>query len=104
MFEAIRLYDRLLSEKKPGETFEVATIAGTELGGVTADRKLVAELNNLLETFTATEVILVSDGFSDEAVLPLIESRVPVHQFDAYNQTVIIEKRSSFHKIHETSR
>ncbi|MGD6808398.1 MAG: DUF373 family protein [Candidatus Bathyarchaeia archaeon] len=78
MFEAIRLYDRLLSEKKPGETFEVATIAGTELGGVTADRKLVAELNNLLETFTATEVILVSDGFSDEAVLPLIESRVPV--------------------------
>ncbi len=78
MFEAVRLYDRLLSEKKPGETFEVATISGTELGGVTADRKLVGELNNLLETFTATEVILVSDGYSDEAVLPLIESRVPV--------------------------
>jgi putative membrane protein len=78
MFEAIRLYDRLLSEKKPGETFEVATISGTELGGVTADRKLVGELNNLLDTFNATEVILVSDGFSDEAVLPLIESRVPV--------------------------
>jgi putative membrane protein len=78
MFEAIRLYDRLQSEKKPGETFEVATISGTDLGGVTADRKLVAELNNLLDTFTATEVILVSDGYSDEAVLPLVESRVPV--------------------------
>lgn len=78
MFEAVRLYDRLLSEKKPGETFEVATISGTELGGVTADRKLVGELTSLLETFTATEVILVSDGYSDEAVLPLIESRVPV--------------------------
>jgi putative membrane protein len=78
MFEAIRLYDRLQNEKQPGETFEVATISGTELGGVNADRKLVAELANLLDTFNAGEVILVSDGFSDEAVLPLIESRVPV--------------------------
>jgi putative membrane protein len=78
MFEAIRLYDRLQNEKKPEEIFEVATISGTELGGVSADRKLVGELNSLLESFTANEVILVSDGYSDEAVLPLIESRVPV--------------------------
>ena len=78
MFEAVRLYDRLTEEKQPEEVFEVATISGSDLGGVSADRKLVAELNNLLETFNANEVILVSDGFSDEAVLPLVESRVPV--------------------------
>ncbi|MFA7397971.1 MAG: DUF373 family protein [Crenarchaeota archaeon] len=78
MFEAIRLYDRLQGEKQPDELFEVATISGTDLGGVNADRKLVQELNNLQESFNATEVILVSDGFSDEAVLPLVESRVPV--------------------------
>ncbi len=78
MFEAVRLYDRLHDERKPEEVFEVATISGTDLGGVSADRKLVAELNNLLETFNANEVILVSDGYSDEAVLPLVESRVPV--------------------------
>ena len=78
MFEAIRLYDRLNDEKQPEEVFEVATISGTDLGGVSADRKLVAELNNLLETFNANEVILVSDGYSDEAILPLVESRVPV--------------------------
>ena len=78
MFEAIRLYDRLNSEKQPDEVFEVATISGTDLGGVSADRKLVGELNNLQESFMANEVILVSDGFSDEAVLPLVESRVPV--------------------------
>lgn len=78
MFEAIRLYDRLSSEKQPDEIFEVATISGTDLGGVSADRKLVSELNYLQETFSPTEVILVSDGFSDEAVLPLVESRVPV--------------------------
>ena len=78
MFEAGRLYDRLHNEKQPEEVFEVATISGSELGGVSADRKLVAELNNLLDSFNANEVILVSDGYSDEAVLPLVESRVPV--------------------------
>jgi putative membrane protein len=78
MFEAVRLYDRLRDEKQPEEVFEVATISGSELGGVSADRKLVTELNNTLNSFSANEVILVSDGYSDEAVLPLVESRAPV--------------------------
>jgi len=78
MFEAVRLYDRLQNEKQPEENFEVATISGSELGGVNADRKVVTELNSLLDSFNANEVILVSDGYSDEAVLPLVESRVPV--------------------------
>jgi putative membrane protein len=78
MFEAIRLYDRLQDEKQPDEIFEVATISGNDLGGVSADRKLVSELNSLLASFAANEIILVTDGYSDEAVLPLIESRVPV--------------------------
>ncbi len=78
MFEAVRLFDRLSSEKHPSESFEVATISGLERGGVGADRKLVAELSHLLDSFSADEVILVTDGYSDEAVLPLVESRVPV--------------------------
>ena len=78
MFEAVRLFDRLDSEKQPAESFEVATISGIERGGVGADRKLVAELGRLLDSFSADEVILVTDGYSDEAVLPLVESRVPV--------------------------
>jgi putative membrane protein len=78
MFEAVRLYDRLQSEKQPEENFEVATISGSELGGVGADRKLVAELGTLLGSFSANEIILVTDGYSDEAILPLVESRVPV--------------------------
>jgi putative membrane protein len=45
---------------------------------VEADRKIVAELNELLGLFTANEVILVTDGYSDQAVLPLVQSRVPV--------------------------
>jgi putative membrane protein len=78
IFEAVRVYDRLQSEGKPEEVFEVATISGSELGGVGADRKVVAELSELLTSFPAKEVILVTDGYSDEAVLPLVESRVLV--------------------------
>ena len=78
MFEAVRLNDRLQTDKKPNETFEVATISGSELGGVSADRKLVDELNMVTDSFNATEVVLVTDGFTDEAVLPLVQSRVPV--------------------------
>ncbi|MCK4474815.1 DUF373 family protein, partial [Candidatus Bathyarchaeota archaeon] len=78
MFEAVRIYDRLQSEGKPDEVLQIASISGSELGGVGADRKVVAELTELLSSFPANEVILVTDGYSDEAVLPLVESRVPV--------------------------
>ncbi len=78
MFEAVRIYDRLEHEGGIHEKLQIATISGTELGGVGADRKIVAELNDVLMKFPAKEVILVTDGIADEAVLPLIESRIPV--------------------------
>jgi len=64
-------------QNDPG-IFEIATLSGSESGGVKADRKIVAELNQLLGSFPASEVVLVTDGYSDEAVLPLVQSRVPV--------------------------
>ena len=78
IFEAVRVYDRLKAESKPGEVFEVATLSGSESGGVGADRKIAAGLNDLLDSYPAKEVILVTDGYSDEAVLPLVQSRVQV--------------------------
>jgi len=63
MFEAVRIYDRLEQERKLHEKLQVATISGTELGGVGADRKIVAELNEVLKKFPANEVILVTDGY-----------------------------------------
>jgi len=79
MFEAVRIYDHLKEgTKAPLGDYQIATIAGSELGGVGADRQLVSELTEVLGTFPASDVILVTDGYTDEAVLPLIESRVPV--------------------------
>ncbi|UCG35997.1 MAG: DUF373 family protein [Candidatus Bathyarchaeota archaeon] len=78
MFEAVRIYDQLKIGGQPHEKFQVATVSGSKLLGVEADRKIVRELNQVLEEFPASSVILVTDGYSDEAVLPLVESRVPV--------------------------
>lgn len=78
MFEAVRIYDNLKEGDKASENCQIATITGSELGGVGADRKLVSQLTEVLEVFPATDVILVTDGFSDEAILPLVQSRVPV--------------------------
>jgi len=79
IFEAVRIFDRLTETvEKEGGQCQIATLAGSELGGVGADRKLVSEFNEVLKTFPATDIVLVVDGFADETILPLIQSRVPV--------------------------
>ena len=77
MFGAVKLYDHLM-ESYPDEVYQVATIAGSSRGGIDADRKVVRELEGILESFKATGVILVTDGYADESVIPLIQSRVPI--------------------------
>jgi putative membrane protein len=77
MFGAVKLYDQL-SKHFPNEVHNVATIAGVSTGGIEADRKIVSELESVLESFGTTGVILVTDGYSDEALIPLIQSRVPI--------------------------
>src|SRR4030043_1881847 len=49
MFEAMRTYDKLKDESKPEEDFEIAAISGSEIGGVTADRKTAGELKQRSE-------------------------------------------------------
>jgi len=78
MFEAIRVYETLKKDEKSRGLYEIATIAGSELGGLTADRKLVSELGEVLKKFPADSLILVTDGFSDEDIMPLVRTRVPV--------------------------
>jgi len=76
MFGAVKLYDKL-SENRDG-AYQVATIAGSPSGGIDADQNVVREFEEVLEDYPATEIILVTDGFSDESVLPIIQSRVPI--------------------------
>jgi putative membrane protein len=81
IFEAVKIYDRLRESADGEESHadcQIATIAGSELGDVGADKELVSELNEVLKEYPASEVVLVTDGFADETILPLVQSRVPV--------------------------
>jgi putative membrane protein len=77
IFGAIQFYDGLAADDSLVD-YEVATIVGSQQGGLTADRTIRDQLRAVLDAFPANDVVLVTDGFSDEAVIPIIQSQVPV--------------------------
>jgi putative membrane protein len=77
IFGAIQIYDSQ-NHDADDEEYLIATIAGSELGGVRADRQLRDQLLAVLAQHPAEDAILVSDGFSDETVLPIIQSHVKI--------------------------
>lgn len=75
IFAAVKQYNELLSK---GYECEVAIIAGSHEGGVIADQKLRAEFMSVMNKFNANGVILVSDGYEDREVLPILMNTVPI--------------------------
>lgn len=76
LFESIRLHDQIVKESKA--LCEVAAIGGSEFGGLRADRELSRQLDIVLKAFPAQRVAIVSDGYADEATIPIIQSRIPI--------------------------
>lgn len=79
MFEAVRKYDQL---KKAGYSVAVVTVTGAEKEGFVADRELSRQLDIVLDKFKADSCVLVTDGASDNRVLPILKSRVKVNSVD----------------------
>jgi putative membrane protein len=77
IFGAVRIYDSLIADTR-SEEYAVATIAGSESGGVKADKKLRDELISVLVKSPADSAILVTDGFSDQEVIPIVQSLIPI--------------------------
>ncbi|MEM3437629.1 MAG: DUF373 family protein [Nitrososphaerales archaeon] len=75
IFAAVKQYDELLNKNYE---CEVAIITGSHEGGVLADQKLRAELMDVISKFNANGVILVSDGYEDREVLPILMSVIPI--------------------------
>lgn len=72
----VRVLDELLAE---GKSAEIASITGDVKVGLTSDSRLAGQLENLIQSFKPDGVIVVSDGAEDEAILPIIQSRVKVN-------------------------
>ncbi len=79
MFEAVKRYDEL---KRDGYTVGVATITGAEKEGYAADAELARQIELVLDEFKADSCLLVTDGESDNRVLPILKTRVKVNSVD----------------------
>jgi len=75
IFYAISVYDRLIEEAVEAE---ILLVAGDKKVGVTSDRKIGKELDEVLSKFGSDTAILVSDGAEDESIVPIIQSRVKI--------------------------
>jgi putative membrane protein len=75
IFDAISIYDRLVEEDVEAE---IVLVAGDKKVGVTSDRKIGKELDEVLSKLGSDTAILVSDGAEDESIVPIIQSRVKI--------------------------
>lgn len=76
MFQAVKTYDDL---KKDGHFVNIATITGTETEGYDADREIARQLELVLSTYKVDACVFITDGASDNRVLPIVESRIKIN-------------------------
>jgi putative membrane protein len=76
IFGGIKALDELMAS---GKTAEIASLAGDLKVGLVSDSKLAAQLEDLIARLKPAGVIVVSDGAEDEAILPIILSRIKVN-------------------------
>ncbi len=74
LFEAVRTARELSKENE----VEVAAITGHRKLGYKADAQIGKQLERLVDDFKPEACVFVSDGASDERVLPIVQSRVRV--------------------------
>jgi putative membrane protein len=75
IFYAIKVYDQF---KKENQNVEVVTLTGDRSLGFVADRNISSQLEKLISDLNPSSGILISDGPSDEEILPIIKSRLKV--------------------------
>ncbi|NYT01315.1 MAG: DUF373 family protein [Methanosarcinales archaeon] len=76
IFGGIKVLDEMTTE---GVEAEIATITGNVKVGLTSDSRLAEQLEDLISRYQPEGVIVVSDGAEDEAIMPVIQSRVKVN-------------------------
>ncbi len=74
IFEAVKVFDELSKDHE----LQLATLTGSERLGYTADREVLKQLERILSEFKCDSCVFVSDGASDEQVIPIIQSRMKI--------------------------
>ncbi len=72
---SIKTYDQMRAD---GESVEIVTLTGDKNLGLRADKEISAQLDRIIREMNPTSCVLITDGASDEEMLPIIKSRLKV--------------------------
>ncbi|MEW6721688.1 MAG: DUF373 family protein [Candidatus Micrarchaeota archaeon] len=75
IFYSVRTFDRMRSE---GHSVEVATLTGDKALGYKADKEVSSQLDKVVAELNPSSCVLISDGASDEELVPIIKSRIKI--------------------------
>ncbi len=75
IFASVKTYDKLVSE---GYGCQVALVAGSQEGEPYSSMKVIEEIKQISKTYEPTDVFVVTDGFGDEDIIPVIKANLPV--------------------------
>ncbi len=72
---AVKTFDKMRAD---GESVEIVTLTGDRNLGYKADKEISNQLDKIIAEMHPSSCMLISDGASDEEILPIIKSRLKV--------------------------
>lgn len=75
VYYAVKMFDRM---RKEGHNVEVVTLTGDRRLGYKADKEISSQLDKVMVELNPSSCILISDGASDEEIIPIVKSRIKI--------------------------
>lgn len=75
IFYALKIFDQM---RKEGRSVEVVTLTGNKNLGYTADKEISNQLDKVMVELNPSSCVLISDGASDEEIIPIVKSRIKI--------------------------
>lgn len=98
IYAAVKLHDELGKEMK---NVFIATLSGDVRGGYHAHTEIVKQLEKIIDELSPEACVFVSDGASDEQMIPLINSRVKVNSVKTVTVKQTKELESTYFTVLE---
>lgn len=75
IYYSIKVFDQM---RKEGHNVEVVTLTGDRGLGYKADKEVSNQLDKVITELNPSSCVLISDGASDEEIIPIVKSRIKV--------------------------
>ncbi|MBD3210827.1 DUF373 family protein [Candidatus Micrarchaeota archaeon] len=75
IFYAVKIFDQM---RKEGHSVEIVTLTGNKSLGYRADKEISNQLDKIVVELNPSSCVLISDGASDEEIVPIVKSRIKI--------------------------